>query len=142
MSKQLALVLDLKKKEEDKARDHLRKLEQRLEALQQQLSALEDYALAYQQQLSAPGAITMQHRQTVMLYLNQVQNAIVGQVDKVNLAASQVEQAKNVWLEHRLKTKGIATLVENRQQEQHRLNEKNEQKESDALTQILFSKNA
>ncbi len=141
MSKQLALVLDLREKEEEKARQQLGITEQRLEMLQQQLKALEDYALSYQQQLSLPGQMPMQHRQTITAYLHQVQTAILGQVEKVNHAAEQVEVAKKSWLDARLNKKGIATLIEKRQHEKAIQDDKNEQKEADNLNQVAFFRN-
>lgn len=138
MSKQLALVLELREKEEESARQAFGVAEQRLEVLQQQLKALEDYALSYQQQLSATGQMQMQHRQTITAYLHQVQTAIVGQLEKINFASQQVDSTKQQWLEVRLKKKGIETLVEKREQENNRAAEKNEQKESDALSQVSF----
>jgi flagellar export protein FliJ len=141
MSKQLALVLDLREKEEEKARQVLGASEKQLELLQQQLKALEDYALAYQQQLSTPGQMQMQHRQTITAYLHQVQTAIMGQLEKVTVATKQAEQAKKTWLDARLQKKGIQTLIDKRQREQHIINEKNEQKESDAFNQAAFYRN-
>jgi len=141
VSKQLALVLDLREKEEEKARQQLGTAEQRLEMLQQQLSALEDYALSYQQQLSSPGQMQMQHRQTITAYLHQVQTAILGQVEKAEQAAQQVEAAKQNWLEARLNKKGIATLIEKRRHEKVIQDDKNEQKEADNLSQAAFFRN-
>jgi flagellar export protein FliJ len=141
MSKQLALVLDLREKEEEKARQVLGASEKQLELLQQQLKALEDYALAYQQQLSTPGQMQMQHRQTITAYLHQVQTAVMGQIEKVAFATKQVEQAKKIWLDARLQKKGIQTLMDKRQREQRIVNEKNEQKESDAFNQAAFYRN-
>jgi flagellar export protein FliJ len=141
MSKQLALVLDLREKEEEKARQVLGASEKQLELLQQQLKALEDYALAYQQQLSTPGQMQMQHRQTITAYLHQVQTAVMGQIEKVAFATKQVEQAKKTWLDARLQKKGIQTLMDKRQREQRIVNEKNEQKESDAFNQAAFYRN-
>jgi flagellar export protein FliJ len=141
MPKQLELVLSLREKEEEKARQQLSVAEQRLDILQQQLKSLEDFALSYQQQLSAPGKIQMQHRQTIVLYLSQVQDAILGQAEKATFAAEHVETAKNNWLAVRLKKQGIATLIEKRKHEQYLLEEKKEQQEADALSQILFFRN-
>lgn len=138
MSKQLALVLELREKEEEKARQALGNAEQQLEMLEQQLKSLEDYALSYQQQLSQPGQMQMQQRQTITAYLYQVQTAIVGQVDKVNTAADKVEDAKQSWLDVRLKKKGIETLLKKREHEQAVQQNKREQKEADALNQTSF----
>lgn len=141
MSKQLELVLDLREKEEEKARQQLGIAEQCLEMLQQQLKALEEYALSYQQQLSTLGQMPMQHRQTITAYLHQVQTAILGQVEKVDHAAQQVETAKKYWLDARLNKKGIVTLIEKRQREKSLQDDKNEQKEVDNLSQVAFFRN-
>jgi flagellar export protein FliJ len=141
MSSQLAIVLELREKEEERARQSLGQAEQRLALLQQQQTALEDYALAYQQQLSATGQMNMQHRQTIAAYLAQVQAAILGQAEKAAVAGVQVEAAKKNWLQARLNKKGISTLIEKRTHEKAQRDEKNEQREADALSQVMFFRN-
>lgn len=138
MSQQLEVVLKLREQELEKLEQQLGVAQQQLSLLTRQRGALEDYAMTYQQQLSAQGSMPMQQRQIIAAYLLQVQSAIVGQGEKITQAAEQVEQVKQKWLQARLNKDAIAKLVEKRQQDEVSRAEKQAQKTQDDLNQSAF----
>lgn len=141
MADQLATVLQLRVLEEEKAAEKKLVLERNLSSLQQQLTSLEDYALDYQARLSATGTISIQQRQLLSAYLHQVQTAILGQLEKIAAAETQVEQARSLWLAARLNKQAIEKLMEKRLVAQAELEVQRDQKETDALNQVRFVAN-
>ena len=139
MTSQLDTVLRLREQEVEKRQRHLTYAQQQLAQLEAQSQALEEYALGYQQQLSAVGAIGMQQRQLIAAYLQQVQSAILGQSEKIALAKQQVDVAQQHWLKARTDREAIAKLMEKRAEEAQRLADKQEQKLQDELVQVRFS---
>lgn len=141
MSGQLATVLQLRVREEEKAAEKKLVLERNLSSLQHQLASLEDYALDYQVQLSATGTISIQQRQLLSAYLHQVQTAILGQLEKLSAAEVQLEQARSLWLEARLSRQAIEKLIEKRASSEAVREAQRDQKETDALNQVRFVAN-
>lgn len=138
MPKSLMVVLQLRERELDKASQQLQHLEQTLSTLKAQAQALEDYAVEYQQQLSAQGMISIQQRQVIATYLNQVQTAIIGQYEKIKQTEAQVDVVKKAWIDARVQVQAMEKLVDSRKKELRRKQEKQEQQAADALSQVQF----
>lgn len=136
MTQGLDVVLTLRTQALDKAAQRLQQQEQQLAQLQSQAKALEDYALDYQRQLSTEGVMGAQQRQIIAAYLNQVQQAIIGQYEKITQQTQQVADAKARWLEARLHAQAMEKLIEKRQHEAQQQQEKLEQQAADALSQV------
>jgi flagellar FliJ protein len=139
VSSQLDTLLRLRDQEVEKRERQLTYVQQQLAQLEAQSQALEEYALSYQQQLSAIGAMSMQQRQLIAAYLQQVQSAILGQSEKIALAKQQVDIARQHWSKARTDREAIAKLMEKRAKDAQRIADKQEQKLQDELVQAKFS---
>ncbi len=118
MSAQLRLVLQLKEKAEQEARENMQRVESQRDALGQQIAQLEGYVVDYQRQFADPTQITsMQKRYLLMVYVEQIQTAIAGHQEKLAHYERAVQQLRQAWLETRQQKLGIERLLEKRQQE-------------------------
>ena len=118
MSAQLELVLKLREKSEEEARENMQRAESQRDALKNQILQLEDYVRDYQQQFADPNTVTtMQKRFLLMIYVEQIQTAISGHQNKLVAYEHSVTHLRQIWLEARQQKLGIERLLEKRQQE-------------------------
>lgn len=118
MSAQLELVLQLREKAEKEARENMQRVESQRDALKQQILQMEDYIRDYQRQFADQTTVTsMQKRFLLMIYVEQIQSALVGHQDKLSSYERSVQALRQIWLETRQQKLGIERLLEKRQQE-------------------------
>jgi len=131
MSEQLKLVLKLKDQAEENARQQLARAEGQRDELQSQITALEDYVKDYQRQLSSSVQTSMQQKHILMSYIQQVQQAIAGHIERLNASHMAVGFAREAWLETKRQKIGIEKVVESRAEDEKRQEALREQKLSD-----------
>lgn len=132
-AKRLQVILDMAEREQEKLLARWGECQQQLLAEQQQRQQLETYHQEYQQQISAPSAISLTAGQlhTTLGFMAQVKQALEAQVQRLNLLETQTEQARQAFLQQQGKTQALVKLMDKLDQEHDQAEEKELQKQAD-----------
>jgi len=130
-SKKLQPIANLaKQNERGAARDHgnvLRTLQQHEDQLNELISYRDEYIKTFEN-AGANGISVIQY-QDYSLFLNRLDDAIKQQQQLVFNSRADCDQSKSKWLDKRNRSKMVSKVVEKRQLNESKENEKREQRE-------------
>jgi flagellar protein FliJ len=108
-------------------------LQQRLQDEEQQRQQLLDYADDYRRQITSPSStcISAAAIHNTLGFLRQVEQAVAGQQQQINLLKGRINKAREVYLQYRSKTEGLQRLIDKLDLEWSNEQQKVEQRQSD-----------
>ena len=132
-SQRLQTVLKLARLRQQLAAEQLGAMIQNADAQQQQAEQLKHYQLDYGAHLKALGASGASAGQLVnyQRFMDNLEQAVVTQQQRVVLARDQREQARNRWQQQYAREKNMEALVERKQQQELRVADNRLQREQD-----------
>ncbi|MDE1234538.1 flagellar export protein FliJ [Vibrio aestuarianus] len=142
MDNALEFLLEQARDKEEKAVMALSKSRSELDSYYKQLSQIEQYRLDYCQQLVDRGMSGLSASEYGHLhrFLTQLDETLSKQRDAEQHFKTQVENCQDHWLEVRKQRRSYEWLIEKKQAEIQRLQEKREQKQMDEFSTLLFSR--
>ncbi|MFV0449379.1 MAG: flagellar export protein FliJ [Vibrio sp.] len=142
MDNALEFLLEQAKSKEDKAVIALGKARSELEGYYQQLKQIEQYRLDYCQQLVTRGqaGLTASQYGHLNRFLTQLDETLSKQRQAEQHFKSQVESCEAYWLDVRKQRRSYEWLIEKKQTERLRLQEKREQKMMDEFSTLSFNR--
>ncbi|CAH8201780.1 flagellar export protein FliJ [Vibrio sp. SA48] len=142
MDNALEFLLEQAKDKEEKAAMALSKSRSELDSYYKQLSQIEQYRLDYCQQLVDRGMSGLSASEYGHLnrFLTQLDETLSKQRDAEQHFKTQVENCQDHWLEVRKQRRSYEWLIDKKQTEAQRLQEKREQKQMDEFSTLLFSR--
>lgn len=142
MDNALEFLLEQAKDKEEKAAMALSKSRSELDSYYKQLSQIEQYRLDYCQQLVDRGMSGLSTSEYGHLnrFLTQLDETLSKQRDAEQHFKTQVENCQDHWLEVRKQRRSYEWLIDKKQTEAQRLQEKREQKQMDEFSTLLFSR--
>ncbi|AEH32622.1 flagella biosynthesis chaperone FliJ [Vibrio anguillarum] len=142
MDNALEFLLDQAKDKEEKAVMALSKSRDELESYYKQLAQIEQYRLDYCQQLMERGmsGLTASQYGHLNRFLTQLDETLVKQRDAEQHFKNQVDNCQEHWMEVRKQRRSYEWLIEKKQIEAQRLQDKREQKQMDEFSTLLFSR--
>ena len=134
-STKLQPVAKIRKQQEKNAArlhgDTLRQAEQQQKQLNELISYRDQYLKAFQ--IAAESGLSAVQMQDYRLFINRLDVAIKQQQQSVVNDQEKCEISHKKWLDKRSRTKVIDKVVEKRQQLEHKIKEKREQRELENL---------
>lgn len=108
-------------------------LQQKLQQEEEQRQQLLDYADDYRRQITAPstGLIQSATIHNTLGFLLQVEQAVAGQAQQINLLKARIERARELYLSRRGKSEGLLRLIEKLDLEWDQQQLKAEQRQAD-----------
>ncbi|MCY0966037.1 flagellar export protein FliJ [Parathalassolituus penaei] len=108
-------------------------LQQKLLEEEEQRQQLLEYADDYRRQITAPstGLIQAATIHNTLGFLAQVEQAVQGQAQQINLLKARIERAREVYLTKRGKTDGLQRLIDKLDREWEEQQQKAEQRQAD-----------
>jgi len=142
MDNAIEFLLEQTKDKEDKAVMALGKARSELEDYYQQLKQIEQYRLDYCQQLVERGqsGLTASQYGHLNRFLTQLDETLSKQRDAEQHFKSQVEGCESHWMEVRKQRRSYELLIEKKQAEKQRLENKREQKLMDEFSTLSFNR--
>lgn len=142
MENAIEFLLEQAKDKEDKAVMALGNARSELEDYYQQLKQIEQYRLDYCQQLVERGqaGLTASQYGHLNRFLTQLDETLSKQRDAEQHFKSQVEGCESHWLEVRKQRRSYELLIEKKQAEKQRLENKREQKLMDEFSTLSFNR--
>ncbi|PNH94509.1 flagellar export protein FliJ [Vibrio diazotrophicus] len=142
MDNALEFLLEQAKSKEDKAVMALSKARRELEDYYQQLKQIEQYRLDYCQQLVSRGqaGLTASQYGHLNRFLTQLDETLSKQRQAEQHFKTQVESCESYWLDVRKQRRSYEWLIEKKQTEHQRLQEKRDQKMMDEFSTINFNR--
>ena len=142
MDNALEFLLEQVKSKEDKAVMALGKARRELEDYYQQLKQIEQYRLDYCQQLVSRGqaGLTASQYGHLNRFLTQLDETLSKQRQAEQHFKTQVESCESYWLDVRKQRRSYEWLIEKKQAEHQRLQEKRDQKMMDEFSTINFNR--
>lgn len=142
MDNALEFLLEQAKDKEEKAVMALSKSRSELDSYYKQLSQIEQYRLDYCQQLVDRGMSGLSASEYGHLnrFLTQLDETLSKQRAAEQHFKTQVENCQDHWLEVRKQRRSYEWLIDKKQTEAQRLQEKREQKQMDEFSTLLFSR--
>lgn len=141
-SQRLQIVLKLARQKEEAAQKELARAQERLQAEQAKLEQLRQFQAEYQANLqSRTGTAVnpMQYR-ALSAFISRLSVAMQEQERQIQLAAVQVERARQQWLLVHQRHQNMDRLIERYRDEEIREQDRREQRQADeaALRNILM----
>lgn len=142
MDNALEFLLEQAKSKEDKAVMALSKARRELEDYYQQLKQIEQYRLDYCQQLVSRGqaGLTASQYGHLNRFLTQLDETLCKQRQAEQHFKTQVQNCESYWLDVRKQRRSYEWLIEKKQTEYQRLQEKRDQKMMDEFSTINFNR--
>lgn len=142
MDNALEFLLEQAKSKEDKAVMALSKARRELEDYYQQLKQIEQYRLDYCQQLVSRGqaGLTASQYGHLNRFLTQLDETLSKQRQAELHFKTQVQNCESYWLDVRKQRRSYEWLIEKKQTEYQRLQEKRDQKMMDEFSTINFNR--
>lgn len=142
MDNALEFLLDQAKDKENQAVMALNKANAELQDYYQQVSQIEKYRLDYCQQLIDRGkqGLTASQYSHLNKFLTQLDETLSKQREAEGHFKNQVENCQSYWMDLRKQRKSYEWLIEKKQTEQQRLQDKKEQKQMDEFSTLLYSR--
>lgn len=142
MENAIEFLLEQAKDKEDKAVMALGKARSELEGYYQQLKQIEQYRLDYCQQLVERGqaGLTASQYGHLNRFLTQLDETLSKQREAEQHFKSQVEGCEGHWLEVRKQRRSYELLIEKKQAEKQRLQDKRDQKLMDEFSTLSFNR--
>lgn len=137
---QLALLIKLEAKKEDKLRLDFIKAKQHLVNLEQQLAGIDSFRTDYLTQLQhkaaagVGGGYYIQFQQ----FIGKLDSAQQQQVNAIQTAKKVLQQRESLWLTQKAKLEAIQKLSQKKTQQAHTLQMKAEQKQLDEFSTNLY----
>lgn len=137
-SDRLKIVLDVAKRNEQKALDALAAKRRYRDQQQEQLDGLKSYYDQYMSTMKAnmgEGAMSVHSLQTYQSFVSQIDHATEHQKNTLQIAQQEFDLALQNWTNYHQKQKGMADLIERYKSEEEVKRDKKEQKQlEDDLT--------
>lgn len=132
-AQRLQVLLDMAEREEQQRLRVWGELQQKLQAEQQQRQQLISYNQEYQQQISAPGGGPLQAGllHATLGFMQQIEQALNKQSEKLALLQQQTERARLHYLEQNSKVRALQGLMDRLDQEHVLAEGKQQQKMAD-----------
>lgn len=142
MDNALEFLLEQAKEKENQAVLALNKANAELQDYYQQVSQIEQYRLDYCQQLVDRGkqGLTASQYGHLNRFLTQLDETLSKQREAEQHFKSQVDNCQDYWMELRKQRKSYEWLIEKKQTEQQKLQDKREQKQMDEFSTLLYSR--
>ncbi|WP_165311988.1 flagellar export protein FliJ [Vibrio ziniensis] len=142
MDNALEFLLEQAKSKEDKAVMALSKARSELEGYYQQLKQIEQYRLDYCQQLVTRGqaGLTASQYGHLNRFLTQLDETLSKQRQAEQHFKSQVDNCESYWLDVRKQRRSYEWLIEKKQTERLRIQEKRDQKMMDEFSTLSFNR--
>ncbi|WP_394251822.1 flagellar export protein FliJ [Vibrio profundi] len=142
MDNALEFLLEQAKEKESQAVLALNKANAELQDYYQQVSQIEQYRLDYCQQLVDRGkqGLTASQYGHLNRFLTQLDETLSKQREAEQHFKSQVDNCQDYWMELRKQRKSYEWLIEKKQTEQQKLQDKREQKQMDEFSTLLYSR--
>ena len=139
-SKRLAPVVDIATKATDSALVEMGKANAAWHKEKQQLEELRHYKGEYLARLRQGDAVVMSAQKVLELrgFLAQLDQAIQGQEQQVEIYYHQLEQQRALWQQTRSKEQAMQSLVDRYQHEESQIESKQEQQASDEHNAIQW----
>lgn len=134
-------ILDLAKESEKKAATDLRRSQEELLSIQQQLGELRSWELGYLNQLSIQSNCSLRELKDVRLFLGELANAITEQEHRESIAHQTERQAFEQWKFYYKKQVSLRNLIERYETENAKKLEKEEQILADETSLKMYQKN-
>jgi len=137
-SERLKIVLDVAKRNEQKALDALTGKRRYLDQQQEQLDGLKSYQVQYMTEMKTNmtgGSLSVQNLQTYQSFMSQIDQAIQQQKNTLQIAQQEYNLALENWTAYHQKRKGMFDLIDRYKGEEEVVRDKKEQKQlEDDLT--------
>ncbi|MGF1754377.1 flagella biosynthesis chaperone FliJ [Vibrio makurazakiensis] len=142
MDNALEFLLEQAKDKENQAVMALNKANTELQDYYQQVSQIEKYRLDYCQQLIDRGkqGLTASQYSHLNKFLTQLDETLSKQREAEGHFKNQVENCQSYWMDLRKQRKSYEWLIEKKQTEHQRLQDKKEQKQMDEFSTLLYSR--
>ncbi len=142
MDNALEFLLEQAKSKEDKALMALGKARSELEGYYHQLRQIEQYRLDYCQQLVSRGqsGLTASQYGHLNRFLTQLDETLSKQRQAEQHFKSQVDSCESYWMDVRKQRRSYEWLIEKKQTERQRLQEKRDQKMMDEFSTLSFNR--
>ncbi|EOC1764007.1 flagellar export protein FliJ [Vibrio fluvialis] len=142
MDNALEFLLDQARDNEDKAVMALSKARSELDGYYHQLKQIEQYRLEYCQQLVERGqaGLTASQYGHLNRFLTQLDETLAKQRNAEQHFKTQVENCEQHWMAVRKQRRSYEWLIEKKQTEKARLQEKREQKLMDEFSTLSFNR--
>ncbi|MFC3025592.1 flagellar export protein FliJ [Vibrio zhugei] len=142
MDNALTFLLSQAKDNEDKAVMALNQARSELDNYYQQLEQIEQYRLDYCQQLVDRGqaGLTASQYGHLQRFLSQLDETLSKQREAEAHFTQQVENSEQHWLEIRKQRRSYEWLIEKKQTEKQRAEEKREQRMMDEFSTLSFNR--
>ncbi|WP_456296909.1 flagella biosynthesis chaperone FliJ [Vibrio sp. AK197] len=142
MDNALEFLLEQSKEHENQAVMALGQARTELDNYYQQLSQIENYRLDYCQQLVERGQSGLTASQYAHLnrFLTSLDETLAKQKQAESHFKQQVDNSEQHWLEARKQRRSYEWLMEKKQTEKQRLQEKREQKMMDEFSTLQFAR--
>jgi len=130
-SERLKIVLDVAKRNEEKALDALTGKRRYRDQQLEQLDGLKSYHSQYMGTMKTEmtgGAMSVQSLQTYQSFMSQIDIAIEQQKNTLKIAQQEFDQALKNWTSYHQKRKGMSDLIDRYRQEEEIVREKKAQK--------------
>lgn len=139
-SQRIKPVQSVAEREEKKATDAFVKAQSNLQQAQQKLQELCDYRADYQR-LAAPGAgvLDLRQLQETRAFLVKLNDVIAIQRSIVKQCETQMDSARQLWLNKRQKAHSLDRLAGEYRQQEKQTTQKREQQHSDELNVLRHS---
>ncbi|PMH41037.1 flagellar protein FliJ [Vibrio sp. 10N.286.49.B3] len=142
MNSALDFLLEQSKDKESQAQMALTKANAELADYYRQVEQIEQYRMDYCQQLIDRGknGLTASEYGHLNRFLTQLDATLAKQKEAEQHFKSQVDNCQEYWLNTRKQCKSYEWLIDKKQQEKKRAEDKREQKQMDEFSTLLFSR--
>jgi len=130
-SERLKIVLDVAKRNEEKALDALTGKRRYRDQQLEQLEGLKSYHSQYMGTMKTEmtgGSMSVQRLQTYQSFMSQIDMAIEQQINTLQIAQQEFDLALINWTNYHQKRKGMSDLIDRYRQEEEIVREKKAQK--------------
>ena len=134
-------IVELAQQELDEAATVFRSLEQQYESEQAQLVQLRQYLSEYIEQQTSGEGSTLQQLKSTNAFMDKLNKAINHQVEQIQQTDQSVQEAREIWVEKRVREQALVKLTEKLQSKHSQALSRVEQKMLDELSALKFASN-